>query len=161
MQKLRTRLLAKKDAMKKNKKGFTLVEIIVVLAIIAILAAVTIPSIIGFVNQAKEKVLISDARTAYIACQMEVSEKYAANVAVAGTDLSAADYAKKILKTDIDAYLPDTKPVKIGFTAEKGSITEFAYQKAAGDKVVLIHGNKGSEVVKDWPTSGIDVILGA
>lgn len=38
----------------KNKKGFTLVEIIVVLVILAILAAIAVPSVIGYVNEAKE-----------------------------------------------------------------------------------------------------------
>lgn len=37
----------------KNKKGFTLVEIIVVLVILAILAAIAVPSVIGYVNEAK------------------------------------------------------------------------------------------------------------
>ncbi|MFR5751272.1 type IV pilin protein [Faecalibacillus intestinalis] len=32
-----------------NKKGFTLVEIIVVLVILAILAAIAVPSVLGYV----------------------------------------------------------------------------------------------------------------
>ena len=35
------------------KKGFTLVEIIVVLVILAILAAIVAPSVLGYVEQAK------------------------------------------------------------------------------------------------------------
>lgn len=38
---------------KGNKKGFTLVEIIVVLVILAILAAIVAPTILGYVEQAK------------------------------------------------------------------------------------------------------------
>ena len=34
---------------KKSKKGFTLVEIIVVLVIIAILAAIAIPAMVGWI----------------------------------------------------------------------------------------------------------------
>ena len=36
-----------------NRKGFTLVEIIVVLVILAILAAIVAPSVLGYVEQAK------------------------------------------------------------------------------------------------------------
>lgn len=38
----------------RNKHGFTLVEIIVVLVILAILAAVAIPSVLGYVDEAKK-----------------------------------------------------------------------------------------------------------
>ena len=38
---------------KGNKKGFTLVEIIVVLVVLVILAAIVAPSILGYVEQAK------------------------------------------------------------------------------------------------------------
>lgn len=41
-------------SLKKNKKGFTLVELIVVLAIIAIMVAVTVPSMIKYVNKAED-----------------------------------------------------------------------------------------------------------
>lgn len=44
----------------KRQKGFTLVEIIVVLAIIAVLAAVTIPSIAGFLKKPRKQVCLVD-----------------------------------------------------------------------------------------------------
>lgn len=40
--------------MKKNNKGFSLVELIVVIAIMAILAAVAIPTFAGFIEKANE-----------------------------------------------------------------------------------------------------------
>jgi prepilin-type N-terminal cleavage/methylation domain-containing protein len=48
---------------KRNKKGFTLIELIVVIAIIAILAAIAIPSFIGITDQANQKVAIANANS--------------------------------------------------------------------------------------------------
>lgn len=52
-----------------KKKGFTLVEIIVVLVILAVLAAVTIPSMQGFITDAKEKTAMAEARLVMLAAK--------------------------------------------------------------------------------------------
>jgi len=46
-----------------TKKGFTLIELIVVIAILAILAAILIPSITNYVSQANRNVALANART--------------------------------------------------------------------------------------------------
>lgn len=61
---------------RENKKGFTLVEVIVVLVILAILAAILIPSMIGWINKAEEKSAIVEARTMVLAAQTIMSEKH-------------------------------------------------------------------------------------
>lgn len=61
---------------KGKKKGFTLVEVIVVLVILAILAAILVPTMIGWIKKANEKIIVSEASTAQIALQTIVSENY-------------------------------------------------------------------------------------
>ena len=60
----------------KNRKGFTLVELIVVLVILAILAALLIPALTGYIDKANKEKVISETRMVAMAVQTECSEAY-------------------------------------------------------------------------------------
>ena len=64
----------------KEKKGFTLVELIVVLVILAILAALLIPALTGYIDRANNEKIIAETRQAVMAAQTIASEEYANNV---------------------------------------------------------------------------------
>lgn len=70
----------------KNKKGFTLVELIVVLVILAILAALLVPALTGYIDKAREQSLISEGSMVLTAAQATVSEAYGTKDLTIGTD---------------------------------------------------------------------------
>lgn len=70
-------MLKKLGNMKKDKKGFTLVELIVVLIILAILAALLVPALTGYIDRAKKRQIIVETRQAVMAAQTIVDELYA------------------------------------------------------------------------------------
>ncbi|MCQ2494546.1 MAG: prepilin-type N-terminal cleavage/methylation domain-containing protein [Lachnospiraceae bacterium] len=65
--------------MNKNNKGFTLVELIVVLVILAILAAVLVPALLGYIDRAKDQQYINEAKDLMRASQAGIVEAYAKN----------------------------------------------------------------------------------
>ena len=66
-----------KKLKKNKKKGFTLVELIVVLVILAIHAALLIPALTGYINKAKDKKITAETRQVVMAAQTLVDEQYA------------------------------------------------------------------------------------
>lgn len=61
---------------KRNNNGFTLVELIVVLVILAILAAMLIPALTGYIDRAQEDKIKTITRQVVVAAQTVVSEAY-------------------------------------------------------------------------------------
>ncbi|MDU5492551.1 MAG: prepilin-type N-terminal cleavage/methylation domain-containing protein [Clostridium perfringens] len=58
----------------KKKKGFTLIELIIVIAIIAILAAIAIPNFLSIQRKARVKADIASAKTIYDATSALIAE---------------------------------------------------------------------------------------
>lgn len=81
----------------KNKKAFTLIELIVVIAIIGVLVAILVPTMTGFVDQAEQATADANARTIYSIAQAQ---------ATFGT-LNGTEYTAETLKTAIAGEVGD------------------------------------------------------
>lgn len=127
----------------KNKKGFTLVELIVVLVILAILAALLIPALTGYIDKANKEKVIATTRMVVMAAQTEASEKYGlkaagqlnggnditvsydgttATAAVDGIDIKAIGKLAEVMD-DADAFVNGVTSISVTINA-KGTVTD-------------------------------------
>ncbi|MDD7642472.1 MAG: type II secretion system protein [bacterium] len=132
----------------ENNKGFTLVELIVVLVILAILAAILVPALLGYIDRAKSSQDILNAKNLYTAAQTVASEYYARGETI---DISAdgGNYAKDVVKIS-DLSNEDFSYGVIGFEKEspaspdphaKWTVALVVYYNKRGEGYYMETGN--------------------
>ncbi len=128
------------SSQKNSKKGFTLVELIVVLVILAIMAAAVIPALLGYTDHAKDKKYIETAKECLKASQTVLSDTFnnSSNTISMEKRYSAADMANVYIKNYND---DPSDPKKVGtrfyvWTAKRLEATGYKSTKPDGTQSV-------------------------
>ena len=119
---------------KMNRKGFTIVELVIVIAVIAILAGVLIPTFSSIVDKAKKSAALQEARNAY-------TEMFADDIQDGTIDLKLNGAAEaSTLPIAANTY---GKGSVTTYTITSGNVSKFVYAASNG-KTATFNGTDWS-----------------
>lgn len=115
----------------KDQKGLTLIELLAVIVILGIIAAIAVPSIGGLINKTKEDAKVAEAVQIVNAAKLYIT-----------TNPSA----KKLKHSDLESYLEKVKDSTYEVEVTKDTTTgKFTYSLTNHEGGNIAAGNKASE----------------
>ena len=129
----------------RNNKGFTLAELLIVVAIIAVLVAVAIPVFSGQLEKSRQATTLANLRSGYAEATVELFDKdlsgtsvyvdKAVNITTKETSFNKIDNAElKALPFTVTAFpgAAGSTVMRYTFTLDKGEVKSVSVAKAAG-----------------------------
>lgn len=118
------------DKVKRNEDGFTLVEMLAVLVIIAVLAAVAVPSMSGFIKDAQKKSYTVQARAVLVAAQTVATEN-------SYRDGEPEELKKRIVDLISDNYITEDEIGDIVIDPDTNKVISIEYTPDGGKKITI------------------------
>lgn len=145
---------------KNNKKGFTLVELVIVVAVMAVLVAVAIPTVGSIKKSAEDAVRDSNARTIESVIKLAEANASAAAAADGVATLDVEDVAQAVydakLGIDKDTYYYNATSGTVTYSASAVSgcwSIKFEKDGTAGNVKVTVSDGTTTETV-NAPAAG-------
>lgn len=119
---------------KLNKKGFSLIELIIVIAIMAILAAIIVPTVINKVSEANKTAAATEAQNLANAIQQDIIELSAGGTNATTTYVDSVSGSTINIKTGAPSTISGSGSNTITVSVEGGGET-YTYTIDATGKI--------------------------
>ncbi|WP_294483661.1 type II secretion system protein [uncultured Ruminococcus sp.] len=131
-----------------NKKGFTLVELVVVIAIIGVLAAILVPSMMGYVKKSRLKTANGNAKTAYNAVAEYLADRETQGLLE--DESTTTDAAKTSAEAELSTNGNGSGEVRVAFGDLTAANPVFGVQwaRTANDEIVGQYPNPPQTVAQ-------------